>query len=54
MKKSDGNLTKKEITRILLERNKQIFTTPLDEREVVNTVANSVSKKDYNLRCNTP
>jgi len=54
MKKSDGNLSKKEITNILLERNKEIFTTPLDEREVVNTVANSVSKKNYNLRCNTP
>ena len=54
MKKSDGNLSKKEITNILLDRNKQIFTTPLDEREVVNTVANSVSKKNYNLRCNTP
>ena len=54
MKKCDGNLSKKEITNILLERNKEIFTTPLDEREVVNTVANSVSKKNYNLRCNTP
>ena len=54
MKKCDGNLSKKEITNILLERNKEIFTTPLDEREVFNTVANSVSKKNYNLRCNTP
>ena len=54
MKKCDGNLSKKEITNILLERNKEIFSTPLDEREVINTVANSVSKKNYNLRCNTP
>ena len=54
MRKSDGNLSKKEITQILLQRNKEVFTTPLDEREVVNTVANSVSKKNYNLRCNTP
>jgi len=28
MKKSDNNLSKKEITKILLERNKEIFTTP--------------------------
>tara|TARA_R100001129_G_scaffold58023_1_gene39956 strand:+ start:941 stop:1807 length:867 start_codon:yes stop_codon:yes gene_type:complete len=54
MRKADGNLSKKEITNILLERNKEVFSTPLDEREVINTVANSVSKKNYNLRCNTP
>ena len=54
MRKADGNLSKKEITKLLLERNKEVFTTPLDEREVINTVANSVSKKNYNLRCNTP
>jgi len=54
MRKADGNLSKKEITNILLERNKEVFTTPLDEKEVINTVANSVSKKNYNLRCNTP
>ena len=54
MRKADGNLSKKEITKLLLERNKEVFTTPLDEREVINTVATSVSKKNYNLRCNTP
>ena len=54
MKKAEGNLSKKQITDILLERNKQIFATPLPEREVINTVANSVSKKDYALKCNTP
>ena len=54
MKKAEGNLSKKQITDILLERNKQIFTTPLPDREVINTVANSVSKKDYALKCNTP
>ena len=31
-----------------------LFATPLPEREVINTVANSVSKKDYALKCNTP
>jgi len=54
MKKADGNLTKKEVTEILLERNKQIFSTPLPEKEVISTVANSVSKKNYALKCNTP
>ncbi len=54
MKKADGNLSKKEITTILLERNKQIFASPLPDREVIATVANSVSKKDYALKCNTP
>ena len=54
MRKVDGNLSKKEITDILLKRNKQIFTNPLEEKEIINTVAKSVSKKDYNLRCNTP
>ena len=29
MKKADGNLSKKEITQILLERNKQIFSNPI-------------------------
>ena len=54
MKKADGNLTKKEVTEILLERNKQIFSNPLPEKEVISTVANSVSKKNYALKCNTP
>ena len=54
MKKADGNLSKKEITQILLERNKQIFSDPLPEKEVISTVANSVSKKNYALKCNTP
>lgn len=54
MKKADGNLNKKEVQDILLERNKQIFATPLPEREVIATVVNSVSKKNYALKCNTP
>ena len=54
MKKADGNLSKKEVTEILLERNKQIFSDPLPEKEVISTVANSVSKKNYALKCNTP
>ena len=44
----------KQVTEILLERNKQIFSDPLPEKEVISTVANSVSKKNYALKCNTP
>ena len=44
-------LTKKEMTNILFTEKQQIFTTPLDVNEVKNSVAKSVSKKDYNYKC---
>ena len=36
---------------ILLKRNQEIFVTPMDPREVENSVAKSVIKKDYNYKC---
>jgi hypothetical protein len=51
MKKSDGNIDKKTLTTTLFERNKQIFTDPLTEREIVGSVANSTAKKSYNYKC---
>lgn len=51
MKKADGQLTKKQLIDILLDRNKQVFVSPMDDKEIIATVANSVGKKDYNYKC---
>jgi hypothetical protein len=51
MKKADGNLSKEDISRILQKRNQEIFITPMDPREVENSVVKSVSKKDYTYKC---
>ena len=50
MKKADGNLNANELINILHKRNQDIFTSPLDHKEV-ETLAKSVSKKDYTYKC---
>jgi hypothetical protein len=50
MKKADGNLNVNEIQSILQKRNYEIFTTPLDPREV-EALSKSVAKKDYAYKC---
>ena len=51
MKKSEGNLDKKDLKEILLERNKQIFAEPLTEKEITGTVVQSVFKNTYSYKC---
>ena len=34
MKKADGELSKKELLEILVDRNKQVFTKPLTVQEI--------------------
>jgi|TARA_E500000305_G_scaffold111193_1_gene121921 hypothetical protein len=51
MKKSDGKITIEEMRTILQKRNQEIFVTPMDPREIDNSVAKSVIKKDYNYKC---
>ena len=51
MKRADGKLNIDEMRQILQKRNLEIFTTPLDPREIDNSVAKSVPKKDYNYKC---
>jgi len=51
MKKRDGKINIEEMTNLLAQRNQQIFVTPLDVNEVKNSVAKSVTKKDYNYKC---
>ena len=50
MKKADGNLNANELINILHKRNQDIFTSPLDHKEV-ETLAKSISKKDYTYKC---
>ena len=45
MKKADGELTKKELLEILIDRNKQVFAKPLTVQEIKSTILNSLSKK---------
>ena len=45
MKKADGELTKKELLEILIDRNKQVFAKPLTIQEIKSTILNSLSKK---------
>ena len=45
MKKADGELSKKELLEILVDRNKQVFTKPLTVQEIKSTILNSLSKK---------
>ena len=47
MKKADGELSKKELLEILVDRNKQVFTKPLTVQEIKSTILNSLSKKNY-------
>ena len=45
MKKADGELSKKELLEILVDRNKQVFSKPLTLQEIKSTILNSLSKK---------
>jgi hypothetical protein len=54
IKKADGELTKKELLEILIDRNKQVFAKPLTVQEIKSTILNSLSKKNYTLKCMTP
>jgi len=51
MKKSDGKISIEDMRTILQKRNLEIFTTPMDPKEVESSVARSVIKKDYNYKC---
>ena len=50
MKKADGSLNANELINILHKRNQDIFTSPLDHKEV-ETLAKSLSKKEYAYKC---
>lgn len=50
MKKSDNTLTLKTFKEMLRRRNSQIFNPPMDLNEV-DSLAESVHKKQYNYRC---
>tara|TARA_R100001440_G_scaffold3438_1_gene8470 strand:- start:277 stop:1815 length:1539 start_codon:yes stop_codon:yes gene_type:complete len=54
MRKADGELSKKELLEILIDRNTQVFDTPLSPQEIKTTILSSLSKKNYTLKCNTP
>ena len=47
-------VSKKELLEILVDRNKQVFTKPLTVQEIKSTILNSLSKKNYTLKCMTP
>lgn len=50
-KRTEGNITPKQLKEILLERNQQIFVKPLEIKEIDGSVAKSASKKSYNYLC---
>jgi len=51
-KEHDGNISPTDLGEKLLEKNKEVFTSPLNDREVTATVLKSLTKnKEYFYKC---